>query len=582
MDRITFQGAGKPYKEQTSFMAQLYCALSYYQLGVFHSPTGTGKTLSFVWSCILWALDNKKERISLCTQTHLQCTQIIYTVKEQFPELTTVTLGSRERLCAHPLRNQQANLAKFCKKMREKGTCEPYQNRLEAMKFALRNVVDIEDLANFGQTCESCSYYGAIEAAKKARVVVAPYQIMLGTKRFNVSAVIFDEAHNLPEIIRQEGTSLLNFAKVLRKLSAHRKVTQSESIFFQKILGFVMENMENEALLWPSKLIKTGYLNNLTKFEENYCKLPFSRQNKCVLRLFGQLKRMKKKPMSYAIVRKERVLSLVLVDPREKFKKLVENTKCIFVSGVNCSEIDFLVSTQSPESVHRYNCKPFFPSNNFKLFNFRTFDGQALVLTYPHKNDSWALSRIAKIIELTCCAVPGGVICFFTSYDHSLAFQRYITSNIFDVGKIIHFEKQGESSRILKTYKENASSGQGAILFAVIGGSFDQGLDFKDCGNCVIIVGMPYLNPQDPYNIAIGSFYKRFQPPHQYPKEKCQIKVLQCLGRSIRSPTQIGAGVLIDERYGELTLPNYTAIPANEDTFSEISLHYASAQTIKH
>lgn len=159
---------------------------------------------------------------------------------------------------------------------------------------------------------------------QKKRVVVAPYQIMLGTKRFNVSAVIFDEAHNLPEIIRQEGTSLLNFAKVLRKLSAHRKVTQSESIFFQKILGFVMENMENEALLWPSKLIKTGYLNNLTKFEENYCKLPFSRQNKCVLRLFGQLKRMKKKPMSYAIVRKERVLSLVLVDPREKFKKLVE------------------------------------------------------------------------------------------------------------------------------------------------------------------------------------------------------------------------------------------------------------------
>lgn len=48
----------KPYSIQQDFMQNLYSVLDNSQIGIFESPTGTGKTLSITCGAMTWLRDN--------------------------------------------------------------------------------------------------------------------------------------------------------------------------------------------------------------------------------------------------------------------------------------------------------------------------------------------------------------------------------------------------------------------------------------------------------------------------------------------------------------------------------------------
>lgn len=50
---------GSPYAVQTEFMRSLYAALEEGGVGLFESPTGTGKTLSIICSALQWQEDRR-------------------------------------------------------------------------------------------------------------------------------------------------------------------------------------------------------------------------------------------------------------------------------------------------------------------------------------------------------------------------------------------------------------------------------------------------------------------------------------------------------------------------------------------
>jgi chromosome transmission fidelity protein 1 len=49
-----------PYAIQQQFMQQLYCTVEQGNVGLFESPTGTGKTLSVICSVLQWLLDTQE------------------------------------------------------------------------------------------------------------------------------------------------------------------------------------------------------------------------------------------------------------------------------------------------------------------------------------------------------------------------------------------------------------------------------------------------------------------------------------------------------------------------------------------
>ncbi|CCE82219.1 Piso0_001932 [Millerozyma farinosa CBS 7064] len=59
----TFNHPFEPYDIQLELMRSIYDAIENYKIGIFESPTGTGKTLSIICSTMTWLRNNKKKAI---------------------------------------------------------------------------------------------------------------------------------------------------------------------------------------------------------------------------------------------------------------------------------------------------------------------------------------------------------------------------------------------------------------------------------------------------------------------------------------------------------------------------------------
>lgn len=52
-----------PYSIQLEFMQELYSCIEHGKIGVFESPTGTGKSLSLICGALTWLRDNERREI---------------------------------------------------------------------------------------------------------------------------------------------------------------------------------------------------------------------------------------------------------------------------------------------------------------------------------------------------------------------------------------------------------------------------------------------------------------------------------------------------------------------------------------
>lgn len=91
-----------------------------------------------------------------------------------------------------------------------------------------------------------------------------------------------------------------------------------------------------------------------------------------------------------------------------------------------------------------------------------------------------------------------------------------------------------------------------AILWGVMGGSFSEGIDFRDnLLGAIVVVGLPLAPPDLEVEATIGYLESRFRGKgrlygYVYPAMQ---KALQAMGRGIRSETDRCAVLLLDERY---------------------------------
>jgi DNA excision repair protein ERCC-2 len=141
-----------------------------------------------------------------------------------------------------------------------------------------------------------------------------------------------------------------------------------------------------------------------------------------------------------------------------------------------------------------------------------------------------------------------------------------------------------ESQNMSKTQKESlveefkSHSQEGVLLFAVISGSFSEGIDLPgELLQCVVIVGIPFGRPDletkelikyYDENYGLGVFYGYIFPAMN--------KVIQAAGRCIRTEKDRGAIIFLDERFSwklyNQFFPkdwNVTTLPNYENTLKE-------------
>lgn len=157
---------------------------------------------------------------------------------------------------------------------------------------------------------------------------------------------------------------------------------------------------------------------------------------------------------------------------------------------------------------------------------------------------------VVENIESLLRSRKGNYFVFFPSYIYMRNIYEMILERNPLLNIIIQDSSMTESER--EDYLNRFSQEEDVIGFAVLGGIFSEGIDLRGdklIGACIVGVGLPQICFErniikEYFDNSIG---RGFDYAYTYPGMN---KVLQAAGRVIRSESDRGAVLLIDDRYG--------------------------------
>jgi DNA excision repair protein ERCC-2 len=185
-----------------------------------------------------------------------------------------------------------------------------------------------------------------------------------------------------------------------------------------------------------------------------------------------------------------------------------------------------------------------FPAENVRLL---IHDG--ISTKYAERADSYA--EIAAAIETICAARAGNYLVFFPSYAYLASVQELLKDRLPESQLIVQDPGMSEEAREAFLAQFSPDQSKALVGLAVMGGIFGEGIDLvgdRLIGAVVVGVGVPQVCLERDLikTYFDGQNGNGFAYAYQYPGFN---RVLQATGRVIRTETDRGIIVLLDERF---------------------------------
>ncbi|XP_026929834.1 ATP-dependent DNA helicase DDX11 isoform X2 [Acinonyx jubatus] len=271
-------------------------------------------------------------------------------------------------------------------------------------------------------------------------------------------------------------------------------------------------------------------------------------------------------------------LKFLLLNPAVHFAQVVKECRAVVIAGGTMQPVsDFreqllACAGVEAERVVEFSCGHVIPPDNIlPLVICSGPSSQQLEFTYQKRELPQMMDETGRILYNLCNVVPGGVVCFFPSYEYQrqvhahwdksgLLARLAVRKKIFQEPKRANQVEQVllEYSRCIKCCGHAGGVVTGALLLSVVGGKMSEGINFSDdLGRCVVMVGMPYPNIKSPELQEKMAYLDQTLPriPGQPPPGKalvenlCMKAVNQSIGRAIRHQKDFASIVLLDHRY---------------------------------
>ncbi|XP_058600030.1 ATP-dependent DNA helicase DDX11 isoform X2 [Neofelis nebulosa] len=271
-------------------------------------------------------------------------------------------------------------------------------------------------------------------------------------------------------------------------------------------------------------------------------------------------------------------LKFLLLNPAVHFAQVVKECRAVVIAGGTMQPVsDFreqllACAGVEAERVVEFSCGHVIPPDNIlPLVICSGPSSQQLEFTYQKRELPQMMDETGRILYNLCNVVPGGVVCFFPSYEYQrqvhahwdksgLLARLAVRKKIFQEPKRANQVEQVllEYSRCIKCCGHVGGTVTGALLLSVVGGKMSEGINFSDdLGRCVVMVGMPYPNIKSPELQEKMAYLDQTLPriPGQPPPGKalvenlCMKAVNQSIGRAIRHQKDFASIVLLDQRY---------------------------------
>jgi len=281
-------------------------------------------------------------------------------------------------------------------------------------------------------------------------------------------------------------------------------------------------------------------------------------------------------------------LRYMLLDPTYHFKDIVEEARAVILAGGTMSPMSdyeqHLLPYLNPSRIMTISCGHVIPPSNLLAVPVvKASSGADFDFTFENRNKEKTMVDLGNAIISMVHHIPDGMVVFFPSYsylDSCLAAWKRLKASTstssfweqFSASKPVFLEqrravsnsasKEATPDSVLTAYSAAIASGRGcgALLFAVIGGTLSEGINFSDAlGRAVVVVGLPFPNPHSAEWKAKMQYISTKETnrggdgkaaARDFFENACMRAVNQCIGRAIRHKGDYAAIMMLDRRYG--------------------------------
>ncbi len=533
------------------------------------APTGIGKTIATTFGLLKAAPAQGLDKVFYLTAKSTGRRLALDAAErlragDAAPRLRVVELSARDKACEHP---DKACHGESCPLARG------FYDRLPAARAeALEaGILDTAALRAIARRHAVCPYYLAQETTRWADLVIGDYNYW-----FDGSAMLYamtvgqewrvgvlaDEAHNLVERARAMYSASLSQAglqqarlsstgevrkaldKVQRAWSAVRKA-QAEDRSLASLPAPFLAALKNAAQAIEAHLAQAAAGTTDATLQEAYfdllgfLRLAESFGAHSVLELTHEPARGGR---SATTVRIQNLIPASFLAPRFAAARTVT----LFSATLAPPRYPMDMLGMPADTAWIDVASPFKPEQ----LQVRMVRG--ISTRFPDRARSAA--PIAALMAQQFAARPGNYLAFFSSFDYLDLVADAFMQRHPDIPAWRQTRGMGEAER--DAFIARFAPGGAGIGFAVLGGSFGEGIDLRGdrlVGAFVATLGLPQVNPRNEQLKACleAAFGAGYDYTYLYPGLQ---KVVQAAGRVIRTQEDRGVVVLIDDRFQRPTV----------------------------
>ena len=576
---------------------------------IVHAPTGLGKTAAALAPAVSYALREDKTVLFL-TSRHTQhqiAVETLKQMKEKFGlDLTVSDIIGKKGMCLQPNVEKlySGEFAEYCKSLRTDGLCDFYSKTRKQMNGALtvdasvqiekarKLLLHVEEMNSSCKSCELCPYEIAVEVARKATVIVTDYYYVfhptisenffekIGKKMEDVILII-DEGHNLAGRLRDLNTDKISSVVIRNAIKEAKEFGGEELLPSLVKLQDVLNNYASSSQGQEKVVGKDTFVADVKLFAdyqkfiddcEYYGTMIRENQKKSYIGSVGNFLNLWQGDDDGYVRIFDMVdskfgpilnLNYKCLDPSLSSESVLNEVhSAIMMSGTLTPTEMYKDLLGFPERVDEKEYEtPFAKEHKLSLVV------GGVSSKYSQRNDA-QYRKIASMLAGVVNTVPGNSAVFFPSY----AFRDQVSNYFNNLSeRTVFMERPGmtkeDKEDMLKEYRQYKEIG--AVLLGVAGGSFGEGIDLPgDYLKCVVVVGLPLGRPDLETKHLIEYYNEKYGKGWDYGYILPAItKVFQNAGRCIRSETDKGVVIYMDERYG---WPSYArCFPEDEVEVSE-------------
>lgn len=575
---------------QAQFMKNALFSITSKEALFVEAPTGTGKTISVLYPAIKGLLKRTYTQIyylTAKTQTRVVATKALNDMRKKGLILRSVLLASKESMCPY---GEKCD-SKYC------SLAIGYYSRVKpAIDEALQYDEITPDLIGpIAMKYHVCPHELLLDVLNYCNVIIGDYnhafdprvRIIRSFETNSDLVVLVDEAHNmvdrsrtmfsaefrvklvneLYEVLKGKNQRIENYLIQLEqyfKVADHCVSTRqsafktTESIDERKCLladqfEGTRETPKNlYALLWKTCRFLSPFLEELEKGPVRKTAMEFFFEARHFLTVLEQYY-----DDAYITVYDkssgELFIKLDCLDASSKLNKLIKDQLSVVFFSATLTPYEYyrnvLIGKDCDYGRHFELASPFPPENLEVIIE------STIKTTY--KERMFTLRRVAERIYDELKFRTGNYMMFFPSFDY----MNKVSAQLHDLSKDsieIFLQKPNMTSLEKDEYLNRFNEPSSSILLggAVLGGHFGEGIDLvgdKLSGVIIVGVGIPQISPEREIlsNYFSDKFGDGYAFAYRFPGWE---KVLQAVGRVIRTEEDTGFALLIDDR---LEKPEY-------------------------